>query len=720
MYLWNYQQEIPSCRTLNGSAPVKGRTKTFEEAQQDLQKAEKRIAKKKKTKVKVISIYRNMTVSQIATQTSRTVDNILDALEYANSRQAFRGGKTEITDVKVIQKTLTFLGYRSRIIANPEMVVAKKEENSRDIEPQPPPDPSVLVRRPPVVTIMGHVDHGKTTLLDALRNTNVVAQEFGGITQHIGAFSVKMSSGNTISFLDTPGHAAFSHMRARGASLTDIIILVVAADDGLMPQTVESIQHAKSADVPLIVAINKMDKHTADVEGTEQMLLQYDVIPEKFGGDVQCVPISALKGTNLQQLQEAVITLAELMDLKGDPVGNVEGRVIESRLVTGKGKVATVIIERGTLKKGNLLIAGTSYAKVYFLSVINSLRLVAKREVSTLKCDVSCLTGRGIYSDKGSQLKEATLSSPVEVTGWKEFPSAGDQVLQAQSEKQIKEAIDWRNSLKMEEKMDTDQEAINEKREKHDAEYKKQLQLRQSLGRREYNFVLKTIKPNRAKEEEVHHEGPSLSIVLKGDVDGSIDAILNTLDTYKSQICRLSIIHHGVGEVAMSDIDNAKLFDGEIFAFNVPVSETVREHAKLNNVVIHEDNVIYKLFDNLVDSLSKRLPLREEQEIMGEATVMDSFNVSFKKKPMRIAGCRVTSGVLQRKHKFRIIREEEEIYNGPIVSLKHHKSEVETIKQDTECGLSISDNEIKFERGDVIICYRNYTAEQTLDWTPGF
>lgn len=676
---------------LNGSAPVKGRTKTFEEAQQDLQKAEKRIAKKKKTKVKVISIYRNMTVSQIATQTSRTVDNILDALEYANSRQAFRGGKTEITDVKVIQKTLTFLGYRSRIIANPEMVVAKKEENSRDIEPQPPPDPSVLVRRPPVVTIMGHVDHGKTTLLDALRNTNVVAQEFGGITQHIGAFSVKMSSGNTISFLDTPGHAAFSHMRARGASLTDIIILVVAADDGLMPQTVESIQHAKSADVPLIVAINKMDKHTADVEGTEQMLLQYDVIPEKFGGDVQCVPISALKGTNLQQLQEAVITLAELMDLKGDPVGNVEGRVIESRLVTGKGKVATVIIERGTLKKGNLLIAGTSYAKV-----------------------------RGIYSDKGSQLKEATLSSPVEVTGWKEFPSAGDQVLQAQSEKQIKEAIDWRNSLKMEEKMDTDQEAINEKREKHDAEYKKQLQLRQSLGRREYNFVLKTIKPNRAKEEEVHHEGPSLSIVLKGDVDGSIDAILNTLDTYKSQICRLSIIHHGVGEVTMSDIDNAKLFDGEIFAFNVPVSETVREHAKLNNVVIHEDNVIYKLFDNLVDSLSKRLPLREEQEIMGEATVMDSFNVSFKKKPMRIAGCRVTSGVLQRKHKFRIIREEEEIYNGPIVSLKHHKSEVETIKQDTECGLSISDNEIQFERGDVIICYRNYTAEQTLDWTPGF
>ncbi|CAG2213679.1 MTIF2 [Mytilus edulis] len=201
---------------LNGSAPVKGRTKTFEEAQQDLQKAEKRIAKKKKTKVKVISIYRNMTVSQIATQTSRTVDNILDAMEYANSRQAFRGGKTEITDVKVIQKTLTFLGYRSRIIANPEMVVAKKEENSRDIEPQPPPDPSVLVRRPPVVTIMGHVDHGKTTLLDALRNTNVVAQEFGGITQHIGAFSVKMSSGNTISFLDTPGHAAFSHMRARG------------------------------------------------------------------------------------------------------------------------------------------------------------------------------------------------------------------------------------------------------------------------------------------------------------------------------------------------------------------------------------------------------------------------------------------------------------------------------------------------------------------------
>ncbi|XP_041353564.1 translation initiation factor IF-2, mitochondrial-like [Gigantopelta aegis] len=636
----------------------------------------------KPIKQEVITIHPSMTVIELAEAMNRDTDHVFDVLAYIEGGIKYDKDNSVIDNMKVIQEVVKKSGFRSKLGQRTSGVKVKE---NKDIVKQPPPDPAVLTRRPPIVTIMGHVDHGKTTLLDALRKSNVVAQEFGGITQHIGAFMVKLKTGEGITFLDTPGHAAFSAMRARGAQVTDIVVLVVAAEDGVMNQTVESISHAKTAEVPVIVAINKIDKPEADIERTKQMLLEHQLILEDFGGDVQAVPISALKGTNLLELEEAIVTQAEVMELKADAVGLVEGTVIESSTDSGRGKLATVVIRRGTLKKGFCLVAGTAWGKV-----------------------------RGMFDDNGHPIQEAPPSTPVEIIGWKDLPSAGDEVLQVESESIAREVTTWRKDQQAMKKVEEDQVMIDEKRAEHDHVYREELIKRRAAGRK------RPPRTQKQKEIIITHEGPQLALILKGDVDGSVEAILDTLDSFHSKKCRLDLIHYGVGNITESDVELAKAFNGEIFGFNVQASDPVSKSAASKQVPIRLHKVIYKLFDELKASLSSRLPVLKEEETIGEARVQQVFTITEGTKKVPVAGCRCTRGVLYKKKHFKVLRGEEVVYDGPVSSLKHFKNEVDSIKTDVECGISLEDRGMKFKVGDIIRCYDMQEVTQDIDWEPGF
>ncbi|XP_053398753.1 translation initiation factor IF-2, mitochondrial-like isoform X2 [Mercenaria mercenaria] len=578
-----------------------------------------------------------------------------------------------------------------------------KKPLEKDIEKQGPPDPDKLVYRPPVVTIMGHVDHGKTTLLDALRESSVVDQEFGGITQHIGAFNVKLPSGHSITFLDTPGHAAFSAMRARGASVTDIIVLVIAAEDGIMPQTIESIKLAQAENVPLIVAINKIDKYEANINKTKNMLAQYGVVVEEYGGDVQAVPISALKKTNLDKLEESITTLAELLELKGDQVGMVEGYIVETRTDIGRGKMATILVQRGSLKKGDILIAGTTWTKV-----------------------------RNMYDSNGKIIELATPSMPVEIGGWKELPLIGDEVLQVDTEKRLKKAIEYRVEKKLAEKEEQDFNAIEEKRREERETYVKKraekFEYMKSRGFRRPAFASLT------SVERLMNDGalienpekisaiPTFYLIIKGDVAGSVEAILDTLATFKSEVCNIDILHSGVGNVTPYDLELAELFEGVIYAFNVSTESQQTEHQK---VEIKSHNVIYHLFDDLIQMINDRLPDVTEEEVIGEAKILQEYVYTEKKKDKKkqiaVAGCRCLSGSLEKKHLFKVVRNDDIIYDGKLSSLKHHKEEVSSIETNQECGICFNgETVVSFKAGDTVICYKNVQKTQTLDWEPGY
>lgn len=639
---------------------------------------------KKGANLPMVQVYSSMTVSELAGALGRDVDHVFEVLMFVQGGNQFESETDVISDPKIIQEVVKKSGMRCQVVARDK---AMKEKESGDVDRQPPPDPGVLVRRPPVVTIMGHVDHGKTTLLDQLRNSNVVDQEFGGITQHIGAFKVKLPSGEAICFLDTPGHAAFSAMRARGAQVTDIVVLVIAAEDGVMQQTVESIHHAQSAGVPIIVAINKIDKPEADVERTKHMLMEQQVILEEHGGDVQAVPISALKGTNLDLLQEAIVTQAEVMQLTGDATGLVEGRIVEAKVDQRRGKLATVVVQRGTLKKGVHLVAGTAWAKV-----------------------------RGMFDDQGKPVQEAPPSTPVEILGWKELPSAGDEVLQVESEAVVKRVIQWRKAQAEEVKGEEAQRIITEQREEHQRQHREEMRIRHAAG----FFASNNKRKQKPKEVRETHEGPQYSLILKGDVDGSVEAILDILDSYKSKKCRLDLVHYGVGNVTENDVELAEAFEGEIFAFNVETPASVRKLAASRRVHVCPHNVIYHLFDELRDRISARLPLLLEEDVVGEAQVLQVFHVKEGRGKVCVAGCRCTKGMLNKKKMFKVLRRGDIIYQGALSSLKHFKAEVDTIKVDRECGVSVEDEDLEFEVGDTIVCYDEREVEQDIDWSPGF
>ncbi|XP_050807780.1 translation initiation factor IF-2, mitochondrial isoform X4 [Gopherus flavomarginatus] len=483
-------------------------------------------------------------------------------------------------------------------------------------------------------------------------------------------------------------------MRARGTQVTDIVILVVAAEDGVMKQTIESIQHAKNAKVPIILAINKCDKPEADPERVKKELLAHDVVCEEYGGDVQAVHISALKGENLMALAEATVALAEVLELKADSTGLVEGTIIESRTDQGRGPITTAIIQRGTLRKGYILVAGKSWAKV-----------------------------RLMFDENGKTVDEATPSMPVEIVGWKEVPSAGAEILEVESEQRAREVVDWRNYAEQQEKIKQDMEVIEAKQKEHKDAYKKERESLSNLTWRQRKAAL--YKTNKhlivmRSKERVESDKNVLPVIVKGDVDGSTEAILNILDSYNADSeCELDVIHFGVGDVSENDINLAETFKGVIYGFSVNANKSIQQLAAKKGIKIKLHNIIYHFIEDLKDELSSKLPPSVVEHIIGEASVLTTFCVTVGKSKVPVAGCRVQKGQLDRKLKFKLIRNRDVIWKGFLTSLKHHKDDAQVIKTGMDCGLSLDKN-VEFNIGDEIICYEEKEVERTISWDPGF
>ncbi|MCB1531368.1 MAG: translation initiation factor IF-2 [Alphaproteobacteria bacterium] len=499
-----------------------------------------------------------------------------------------------------------------------------------------------LKARPPVVTIMGHVDHGKTSLLDALRQTDVVAGEAGGITQHIGAYQVTMNSGDKITFLDTPGHAAFTEMRARGANVTDIVVIVVAADDSIMPQTIEAISHAKAAGVPIIVAINKIDLPAADPMRVKTELLQYEVIVEELSGDVQCIEISAKQKINLDKLEEAILLQAEVLELKANPDREAHGVIVESKLEKGRGSVATVLIQKGTLRVGDVFVAGAEVGKV-----------------------------RALINDHGKNVDEAIPGQPVEVLGLNGTPDAGDMLNVVPDEGKAREISSYRQSKK-----------------------KKDQAILAVKGRT-------TIEQLVAQKEA--GETTSLPVIIKADVHGSVEAIIGSLNKMveENEGIAVQVLHNGVGGITESDVTLAGASKGIIVGFNVRANAQARDLAQKNGVDIRYYNVIYDVIDDAKSILTGMLSPNEREEYLGQAKILQVFNIT---KVGKVAGCVVEMGSVKRGAKVRLLRDDVVIHEGKLKTLKRHKDEVPEVKEGTECGMAF-ENYDDIKEGDVIECF---------------
>ncbi|XP_039200287.1 translation initiation factor IF-2, mitochondrial isoform X1 [Crotalus tigris] len=642
-----------------------------------------------KAKKQEIEIRRQMTVEELAKVMHKDIDHVYEAL--LNTDIDLDSLEPDsVLEVNWIKDIIKKSGMQYKWA---ELKVEKEKEN-KDVVRRPLQNAALLTPRPPIITVLGHVDHGKTTLLDSLRNTNVAAMEVGNITQHIGAFLVQLPSGEKVTFLDTPGHAAFSAMRARGTHITDIVVLVIAADDGVMEQTMESIQHAKNANVPIIVAINKCDKAEADPEKIKKQLLAHNIVCEDYGGDVQAVPISALKSHNLMNLKEAIVTLAEVMELKADSTGLVEGIIIESRTDKGKGPVTTAIIQRGTLRKGCILVAGETWAKV-----------------------------RLMLDENGKTMENASPGVPTEIVGWKEVPAAGEEILEVESEQRAREVVEWRIYVKKQEKIKKDQEIIEEKQKAYNEDYRKKREGLMNLSWRERVYVIKKSQKEsmtRQSEKDIQSDKNMLPLIIKGDVDGSVETILNILKTYDAdEECVLDVIHCGIGDISENDIKLAESFQGIIYGFNVKAHKSIQQMAAKKKIKVKIHNIIYRLVEDLQEELSNTLPFGEEEHVLGEAAVLATFEIDVGKHKVPVAGCRVQKGQLNKKMSFKLIRNGECIWTGCLSSLKHHKEDIAIAKTGMDCGLSLNNN-LKFEVGDEIVCFSTKEVKQTISWNPGF
>jgi translation initiation factor IF-2 len=505
-----------------------------------------------------------------------------------------------------------------------------------------------LVSRPPVVTIMGHVDHGKTSLLDAIRHANVVAGEAGGITQHIGAYQVEQN-GQKITFIDTPGHAAFTAMRARGAQATDIAILVVAADDSVMPQTIESINHAKAAGVPIIVAINKIDKHEANPQKVRTELLQHEVFVESMGGEVLDVEVSAKNRTNLDKLLEAVLLQSEILDLKANPNRTAEGTVIEAQLDRGRGSVATVLVQKGTLRPGQIVVAGDQWGRV-----------------------------RALVNDKGEHVKEATPATPVELLGLSGTPAAGDKFAVVESESRAREISEYRQRLAR------DKAAARLSGQRGSLE--QMMTQLQSVGVKEF------------------------PLVIKGDVQGSIEAIAGALDKLGTDEVRARIVHSGAGGITESDVSLAEASNAAIIGFNVRANAQARQFAEREGIEIRYYNIIYDLVDDVKAAMSGLLSPERRETFLGNAEILEVFNIT---KVGKVAGCRVTEGKVERGVGVRLVRDNVVIHEGKLKTLKRFKDEVSEVNVGQECGMAFENYE-DIRAGDTIECFRVEHITRTL------
>jgi translation initiation factor IF-2 len=550
---------------------------------------------------------------------------------------------TDVIDADTAQLVAEEMGHTVKRVAESDV-----EEGLFDT----PDTDETLVSRPPVVTIMGHVDHGKTSLLDAIRKTHVVSGEAGGITQHIGAYQVTTPAGAKVTFIDTPGHAAFTAMRARGAKVTDIVVLVVAADDGVMPQTVEAINHAKAAKVPLIVAINKIDKSDANPDRVRSELLQYEIQVESLGGETLEIEVSAKTGQGLDTLLDAIALQAEVLDLKANPERAAEGTVIEAKLDRGRGPVATVLVQRGTLRTGDIIVAGAEWGRV-----------------------------RALISDTSAQIKEAAPSLPVEVLGFNGTPEAGDRVAVVESEARAREITDYRE------------------RQKRD-----RLAARGagSGAGRSLAEMMRELKEGAGRKE--------FPLVVKGDVQGSVEAIVGSLEKVGNDEVRARVLSSGVGAITESDVTLAQASGAVVIGFNVRAHKEAREAAERAGVEIRYYSIIYNLMDDVKDAMSGLLAPTLRETMLGNAQILEIFNVS---KVGKIAGCRVTDGTIERGANVRLIRDGVVVHEGKLAQLKRFKDDAKEVVAGQECGMSFESYQ-DMRQGDVIECFRVEEIKRSL------
>ncbi len=531
-------------------------------------------------------------------------------------------------DYDAAAKVASGLGYEPHVQAEEKITVKRKEIEE---------DASKLKPRAPVVTVMGHVDHGKTSILDAIRETNVTEKEAGGITQHIGAYQVEIE-GKKITFVDTPGHEAFTAMRARGARATDIAVLVVAADDGVMPQTLEAIDHAKAADVPIIVAINKIDLPDANPDRAKQQLSERDVIIEEWGGDVIAVPVSAKTGAGLKDLLEHILLVAEVSELKADPDRPAEGSIIESELDPSRGPMATIIVRTGTLKIGDTVIAGDTWGRV-----------------------------KAMFDEKGQRLKTAGPATPVKIMGLSEVPRAGDTITAVKDERTAREVIEAR-----------------ERERTADAQHTTTLEAFSS-----------DISAGRAKE---------LGIVLKADVQGSLEAVQQALEGLSSDRARVKVLHTATGKISESDVMLARASEGIVVGFNVRSEPGAVRISKADSVDIRHYDIIYKLTEDIENALKGIMEPIIEEVVDGHAEVRAIFRV----RGSRIAGCMVTDGTVRRNSQARVKRGEEVLRESRVSSLRRFKDDAREVQAGVECGIGV-EGFGEFQEGDVIEAFHTET-----------
>ncbi|PWK61529.1 translation initiation factor IF-2 [Roseicyclus mahoneyensis] len=582
-----------------------------------------------------VQLPETIVVSELANRMAERVADVVKAL----MRNGLMVTQNQVIDADTAELIIEDFGHRVQRVsdADVEDVIDTIDDKPEDMKP-----------RPPVITIMGHVDHGKTSLLDRIRKANVVAGEAGGITQHIGAYQVTTESGAKLSFLDTPGHAAFTSMRARGANVTDIVVLVVAADDAVMPQTIEAINHAKAAKVPMIVAINKIDKYEANPNKVRTDLLQHEVVVEKMSGDVQDVEVSAVTGQGLPELLEAIALQAEILELKANPDRPAEGAVIEAQLDVGRGPVATVLVQKGTLRQGDIFVVGEQWGKV-----------------------------RAMENDRGERIKEAGPSVPVEVLGLNGTPEAGDVLNVVETEAQAREIAEYRH------------QASKDKRAAAGAA----TTLDQLLA--------------KAKADKNVAELP---IVMKADVQGSAEAIVQAVEKIGNDEVRVRVLHFGVGAITESDVTLAEASGAPVIGFNVRANAPARSAANQKGVEIRYYSVIYDLVDDIKAAASGLLGAEIRENFIGYAEIREVFKVS---GVGNVAGCLVTEGVARRSAGVRLLRDNVVVHEGTLKTLKRFKDEVKEVQSGQECGMAFENYE-DIRKGDVIEIFERESVERSL------
>jgi translation initiation factor IF-2 len=584
--------------------------------------------------VREVVIPETITVSDLANRMAVRGIDVIKAL----MRLDIMANVNQVIDADTAELIVADFGHKAKLVSEADVEIGIEGEEDREED---------MVPRPPVVAVMGHVDHGKTSLLDALRSTDVAGGEAGGITQHIGAYQIDLSEGQRITFIDTPGHEAFTAMRSRGSQVTDIVILVVAADDGVQPQTIEALNHAKAAGVPIIIAINKIDRPDANPDRVRNELLSHEIVVEKLGGDVLDVEVSAIERTNLDKLEEAILLQAEILELKSNPNRLAQGAVIDAKLERGRGVVATVLIQKGTLNQGDVFIAGSEWGRV-----------------------------RALVDDRGQPIQSAGPSEPVEVLGLQGAPLAGDEFVAVEDEARAREITDYRQR----------------------AERQKALAV---SGRGTLEQMFDQIKAGETQE---------LPVIIRGDVQGSIEAIVGSLEKLSTDEVKVRVMHSAVGGITESDIILAKSAGGLVIGFNVRANPQARELAQQDHVDIRYYSIIYNVIDDMKQLMEGLLAPEIRERQIGYAEVREVFSVS---RAGKAAGCMVTEGMFKRGNKVRLLRDDVVIFEGSLKSLRRFKDDVREVQQGYECGIAF-ENYDDIKTGDVIECFESEEIARSL------